>query len=151
MIRRHPQLLNGWIPEQNRGMPMFEKLKLKAKLIKKEIIVIYYALHHPRVSFLPKLIIAFTIGYALSPIDLIPDFIPVLGYLDDLILIPLLIALSVKLIPAEIIKECRDKALHEPLSLKKNLCFAVFFILIWLILLAAIILAVIRSFAGKKA
>lgn len=132
-------------------MRMLEKMRNKARQLKSEITAIYYAFRHPGVAFLPRLIIAFTIAYALSPIDLIPDFIPVLGYLDDLIIIPALITLSLKLIPAGIMAECREKAQHEPLQLKKNWFFAAVFILIWLVLLSAIIWAVVELFAGKKA
>jgi uncharacterized membrane protein YkvA (DUF1232 family) len=94
---------------------------------------VYYAYQHPGVGKLPKFIILFTVGYALSPIDLIPDFIPVLGYLDDLIILPALIALSIKLIPNDVMQECRDKAKTSPLELKKNWVFAFLFILIWII------------------
>ena len=95
---------------------------------------------------LPRIIDIFEIGYAMSPIDLIPDFIPVLGYLDDLIIIPALISLSIKLIPEKIMNESREKALREPVKLKKNLFFALLFILIWLALITAVASAIIRLF-----
>src|SRR4030042_5472226 len=104
-------------------MQIFETLKTKAKILKKEITVIYYAYQHPELSILPKILIIFTLGYALSPIDLIPDFIPVLGYLDDLIILPILITLSIKLIPVEIMTESRIKVENEPLKLKNNWLF----------------------------
>jgi uncharacterized membrane protein YkvA (DUF1232 family) len=122
-------------------MKIFENIKAKAKNLKKEIIVIYYAYQNPETGLLPKVIILFTLGYALSPIDLIPDFIPVLGYLDDLIIIPALIALSIKLIPQKIMDEAREKASKEPLKLRDNWLFAFLFILTWIILAVIMILS----------
>ena len=116
-------------------MKFIETMRGKALSLKKEITALYYAYQNPEVKLLPKLIIIFTIGYALSPIDLIPDFIPVLGYLDDLIIIPALITLSIKLIPKEIMDESREKAIREPLQLKKNWFFALTFIAIWIMLI----------------
>lgn len=127
-------------------MNILENLKAKLKSLKKEIIAIYYAYQNPEVSILPKIIIIFTLGYALSPIDLIPDFIPILGYLDDLVIIPALISLSIKLIPKEIMDESRKKAENEPLKLKENWIFAVIFILIWIALLTAIVFSIVRFF-----
>jgi uncharacterized membrane protein YkvA (DUF1232 family) len=82
-------------------------------------------------------------AYALSPIDLIPDFIPVLGYLDDLFIIPALIALAVRLIPKDIFEEAEAKAAEEAVELKKNWAFAVIFILIWLIIIALVVKAIL--------
>ena len=76
---------------------MFDSLKSKAMRLKREIAALYYAYQNPKLPLLPRLVILFTLGYCLSPIDLIPDFIPVLGYLDDLIILPALITLSLKL------------------------------------------------------
>jgi uncharacterized membrane protein YkvA (DUF1232 family) len=64
----------------------------------------------PRTPWLPKVILGFAVAYLLSPIDLIPDFIPVLGHLDDLILIPALVWLALKTVPKEVITDCREKA-----------------------------------------
>lgn len=122
-------------------MKIIENIKTKAKNLKREIIVIYYAYQNPETGLLPKVLILFTLGYALSPIDLIPDFIPVLGYLDDLIIIPALIALSIKLIPQKIMDEARDKASKEPLRLKDNWFFAFLFILLWITLAVIIVVS----------
>jgi uncharacterized membrane protein YkvA (DUF1232 family) len=89
---------------------VFEKLKLKAKELKKYVSALYLAYKQKDVPLLAKILIFITIAYALSPIDLIPDFIPVLGYLDDLIILPLLITVSIKLIPREIMDECKEQA-----------------------------------------
>lgn len=130
-------------------MKILKALKTKAKSLKKEITVIYYAYQHPELSILPKILIIFTLGYALSPIDLIPDFIPVLGYLDDLIILPILITFSIKLIPEKIISESRIKAEKEPLKVKNNWFFGILFILIWIVLLALIFKSIIKFFINK--
>ncbi|GAK55976.1 hypothetical protein U27_02937 [Candidatus Vecturithrix granuli] len=124
-------------------MGLLATLKTKSKHLKKEITAIYYAYQHPKVSRLPRMIMLFTLGYALSPVDLIPDFIPIFGYLDDLIILPALISLSIKLIPQDILDESRKKAKQEPLQLKKNWFFAVLFMLIWIFLLIAIVSAIV--------
>lgn len=95
-------------------MSFLEKTKSKAKLLKQNITALYYAYKNPGTGILPKAVILITLFLALSPIDLIPDFIPVIGYLDDLIIIPLLLKLSIKLIPEDIMAESRLKAEKEP-------------------------------------
>lgn len=109
---------------------------------------IYYAYQHPKVSRLPRIIILFTLGYALSPIDLIPDCIPILGYVDDLIIIPALMSLSIHLIPQDILEEARKKAEQEPLQLKNNWFFAVIFMLIWILLLTVTLSELYRIFSA---
>ncbi|MFN3410742.1 MAG: YkvA family protein [Exilispira sp.] len=115
------------------------KLKEKAASLKKEITTLYYAYLDKDTPFLPKVIIILTIGYAASPIDLIPDFIPIIGYLDDLFLLPALITLSIKLIPKNIIDKCRKKAEQNQISLRKNWLAATIFIAIWIIILFFIV------------
>ncbi|MGC8764703.1 MAG: YkvA family protein [Brevinematia bacterium] len=119
-------------------MKIIDRLKERSKALKKEIKVIYFAYQNPDLNLLPKIIIVITLGYALSPVDLIPDFIPVLGYLDDLIIIPALIILSLRLIPKDIIKEARARAERENIFLRKNWVAGIIFILIWLSLLGII-------------
>ena len=84
--------------------------KTKSKQLKTEIVALYLASKRPRTPWYAKALAAFIIGYALSPIDLIPDFIPVVGYLDDFIIIPAGIALLIKIIPGDVLEECRAKA-----------------------------------------
>ncbi|RKX83943.1 MAG: hypothetical protein DRP58_07960 [Spirochaetes bacterium] len=120
------------------------QLKQKAKQLKKEILALYYAYQDPKLPILPKILIISTVAYALSPIDLIPDFIPVLGYLDDLIILPLMISLSLKLIPAEIMKASREKAEKNYQRLKPNKLIGAIFIIIWIIVLIVVIKAVIN-------
>ena len=120
------------------------QLKQKAKNLKKEILALYYAYQDPKLPLLPKLIIISTVAYALSPIDLIPDFIPVIGYLDDLIILPLMISLSLKLIPPEIMESSREKAENNTQHLKSNKLIGAIFILIWIIVLIVVVKAVIN-------
>jgi uncharacterized membrane protein YkvA (DUF1232 family) len=88
----------------------FGSWKERVRVLKKETFTLYLACRHPRVPWYAKALALIVVGYALSPIDLIPDFIPVLGYLDDLILIPLGIILVVRLIPDEVLVECRRQS-----------------------------------------
>lgn len=92
----------------------------------------YLAYRDPRVPWYAKAFILVIVGYALSPIDLIPDFIPVLGYLDDLIIIPAGITLALKMIPPEVLEECRQKARSEPLTKREQQIAAVIIVAIWL-------------------
>ena len=85
-------------------------LKERAKSLKILLPAIFLALKKRETPAAAKIMAGITVAYALSPIDLIPDFIPVLGYLDDLIILPLLAALTVKLIPREIMDECKSEA-----------------------------------------
>ncbi len=79
-------------------------------MLKREALVVYLACRHPRTPWYAKLLAACVVAYAFSPVDLVPDFIPVLGHLDDLFLIPLGVALVLKLVPADVIAECRAEA-----------------------------------------
>ena len=91
-------------------MKLVERLKRWAGRLETETYALYLAYRDPRVPWHARLFAALVVGYAFSPIDLIPDPIPVLGYLDDLILVPLGIALAVRMIPADVLAECREKA-----------------------------------------
>lgn len=91
-------------------MSLLIKLKKWADKLKIETYALYLAVGDPRTPRFAKLIVAIVVAYALSPIDLIPDFIPVLGYIDDLILLPLGIALAIKLLPASVLSDCRKNA-----------------------------------------
>ena len=88
-------------------MIWLENLKDRAQILKIETYALYLAARDPRTPWYAKLLVTGVAAYALSPIDLIPDFIPILGYLDDLILVPLGIALAIKLIPRTILEECQ--------------------------------------------
>ena len=85
-------------------------LKERATSIKRDIPAVFLALKSKNTPILAKILAAVTVAYALSPIDLIPDFVPVLGYLDDVLLLPGLIALTLKRIPAEVLEDCRRQS-----------------------------------------
>ena len=111
------------------------KLKLWAKNLKRSIGILMFALKHPECPILAKIIGWFTVIYALSPIDLIPDCIPVLGYLDDLIIVPIGIYLTCKLIPKKVWEEAERKFKEEERSKPpKDWRGAAMVILIWLLI-----------------
>lgn len=89
---------------------MLERLKRRTGELKSETFALYLAVRDPRTPWYARLIVAAIVAYAFSPIDLIPDFVPVLGYLDDLVLIPLGITLAIKMIPGPVLAECRARA-----------------------------------------
>ena len=92
------------------GANRLGRWKTRAKNLKSQLYALYLAYRDPRVPWYAKAFGAMVLAYALSPLDLIPDFIPVLGYLDDIVLIPLGIALAIKMIPGEIMEDCWRKA-----------------------------------------
>jgi len=98
---------------QEKYKSLIKSLKAKVRIIKIESYTLAYAYGHKQTPWYAKLSIIITLGYLLSPIDLIPDFIPILGYLDDLFIVPLLILLSIRLIPNNILEECREKAQEQ--------------------------------------
>lgn len=85
-------------------------LRAWARRIKRDGVTLWFAARHPRTPWYAKALGAFVVAYALSPIDLIPDFIPVLGYVDDVLLLPALIWLAVRLLPADVRQSCRQQA-----------------------------------------
>ena len=116
------------------------KLKSKVNELKYNLSALYLALKRKDTPFLAKIFIIIAVGYSLSPIDLIPDFIPILGYLDDLIIVPFFVFLSIKLIPKEIMDECRTQAKDLWADGKpKKWYYAIPIILIWVIILIAVI------------
>jgi len=119
-------------------------LKEKTKQIKTDIYALYLAYKDPRVPWYAKVFAAVIIGYALSPIDLIPDFIPVLGYLDDLIIIPVGISLVIKMIPKEVLEECRGKAISKPISVKSKWVAAFIIVFIWLLIAYIVLRFILR-------
>ena len=125
-------------------MKRIKYLKEQARKLKSEVTTIYYAYKNPKTRLLPKIIIFITLGYILSPVDLIPDFIPFLGYLDDILIVPTLITLSVKLIPKDIMDESKEKALKEPVRLKDNWLFGLIFISVWILLLTFIVIKILK-------
>ena len=127
-------------------MNRISRLRDKAKSLKVELSAIYLALKDRRTPISAKILIAVTISYALSPIDLIPDFIPVLGLVDDLLIIPLMITLSLKLIPKDVMNECRKKA-ESAMQINKKLGIyaAVLIAAIWILLIISITMLIINQ------
>ena len=115
------------------------KLRQWARRLKRDVLALYLAVRDPRVPWYAKVVAGCVVAYALSPIDLIPDFIPVLGYLDDVILLPLGIALAVRLIPPAIFEENRQQAnqlASRPISRAGAAAIIIFWLLILLIVIA---------------
>ena len=121
------------------------KLKERAKKLKTDIPAVFIALKEKRTPWYAKIIAAVVVVYALSPIDLIPDFSPVLGYVDDIIILPALIAWCVKCIPADVFESCRKRAEGMWSGGKpEKWYYAIPFVLIYLALIALIVLAFIK-------
>ena len=93
---------------------MIQRLRRWAKQLKTEIYALYLAARDPRTPLVARLVAGLVVAYALSPIDLIPDVVPVLGYLDDVILVPLGILLALRLIPSDVMAACRATAASSP-------------------------------------
>jgi len=118
-------------------------LKERANQLKIDIPAVFLCLKSKETPLIAKILAGLTVGYALSPIDLIPDFIPVLGYLDDVIILPALIALTIKFIPKDTLDACREEAKTLWLNGKpKKWYFGIPIILFWLF----IVWLVVRSF-----
>ncbi|MDQ7821572.1 MAG: DUF1232 domain-containing protein [Candidatus Eremiobacteraeota bacterium] len=114
-------------------MGMWDELKKRAKILKCEVMTLSFALGHPRTPWHAKALALVVTAYAFSPIDFIPDFIPIIGLLDDLILLPLGIWAACALIPPEVLEECREKARGAEQEKKPvNLVAAAVIILIWI-------------------
>ncbi len=127
-------------------MKILERWKRRVHQLKAELYAVYLACKDPRVPWYARIFAACVVGYAFSPIDLIPDFIPVLGYLDDLLLVPLGLMLTLKMIPPEVMAECRARA-QEAVKQGKptNWVAAGFIIAVWF-LLAGLGVVVIKNY-----
>jgi uncharacterized membrane protein YkvA (DUF1232 family) len=129
----------------------FQKWHQRARQLKAETYAIYLAYKDPRVAWYARVFAACVVAYAFSPIDLIPDFIPVLGYLDDLLLIPFGIALVIKMIPQNVLAECREKAQLEMRQEKPtNWIAASVIVAIWLLLATVAVVLLLRTFGVSK-
>ncbi|WP_315119882.1 DUF1232 domain-containing protein [uncultured Clostridium sp.] len=114
--------------------------KARAKKLKTDIPAVFIALKKKETPIIAKIFAGIVIGYALSPIDFIPDFIPVIGLLDDVIILPLLIAITVKFIPEEIFSQCRVEAETLWVGGKpKKWYFAIPIVLLWLLIIFLIV------------
>ena len=127
---------------------MLDSLKERASELMRESYALYLAARHPLTPWYAKLFVAGVVAYAFSPIDLIPDFVPVLGYLDDLVLIPLGIAVAIKLVPPEVLAECNARA-HDVAASGRPVrhVAAAMIISIWVLLAALCTLWAYKAFA----
>jgi len=124
---------------------LIEKLKSRAAQLKTDVPAVFIALKRKETPLLAKLLAAAAVAYALSPIDLIPDFIPVIGFLDDALILPGLVALAIRLIPKDVFAECRAEAVNlwdggKP----KKWYYAVPIVSIWLALAGLIVWIIIK-------
>jgi uncharacterized membrane protein YkvA (DUF1232 family) len=120
-------------------------IKEKVKELKSKLSALFLAYKREDTPLVAKIVAAITVVYALSPIDVIPDFIPVLGYLDDIIILPLLIALAVKLIPVNIMDECFEQAKDMWSDGKpKKWRYAIPIFCIWVFIIAIIIYRILN-------
>jgi uncharacterized membrane protein YkvA (DUF1232 family) len=127
---------------------VIERWRRRARRLKREVYALYLAARDPRVPWYARLLVGGVVAYALSPLDLIPDVIPVLGYLDDMVLIPLGIALALRLIPPPVLAECRREAQRVMDEGKPtNWLAAGVIIAIWLALAALVAFALYRLVA----
>lgn len=113
-------------------MSVLASLKAQAKQLKQHTLTVYFAARDPRTPIFVRVLALLVAAYALSPIDLIPDFIPVIGYLDDLLLVPLGLALVVRLTPPEVLESARAQA-QQAASRPVSYAAAAFFVALWLV------------------
>ena len=123
---------------------MLDSLKARARALKREVYAISIAARDPRTPWYAKALIFFVVAYTFSPIDLIPDFIPVLGYLDDLIIVPGGLWLAIRLIPTEVIADARAKAATSEADRSIGRVGAVIIILLWVIALTGVVYLFLR-------
>lgn len=127
-----PRIVKAHRVPTSDGSTMIDKLKTWARNLKRDVFALWIAARDPRVPWSAKAVAGGVAAYALSPIDLIPDFIPVFGYLDDMIIVPLGIILAVKLIPPNLMKEFRHEALSWATKPVSRLGLA-FIVVVWLV------------------
>ena len=128
----------------------YRSLKTWASRLKKSIHALYLASRDNRVPIIAKVIIGSVVAYALSPIDLIPDFIPLIGYLDDLILLPLGIWAAIRLIPEEVWRECQALAVERMSELPPNRSAAIVIAVIWFLAMVGFTLLLWPYIGGVK-
>ncbi|GLC65229.1 hypothetical protein PLESTF_000266000 [Pleodorina starrii] len=128
----------------------YQRLKAAAKALKREVLAVYYSMQDPRTPWLAKVLAFLVLAYALSPLDLIPDFIPVLGILDDLILLPLMIAAAIALLPRGVMEQARRRAAEEPLRLARNWPMAVLIAGLWLACVEWLVYWLVRQYGTPE-
>lgn len=128
-VSKRISFISKWRAQWNRW------LHRSKKRMELRIGILYYVLRSGRIPLKTKLLGSLALGYFLSPIDLIPDFIPILGQLDDAIILPFIIALTLHSLPKELVRDCTRKAIREPVFLSKNWRAGALVVLLWLLIL----------------
>jgi uncharacterized membrane protein YkvA (DUF1232 family) len=132
---------------------VFQRIRQKADGLKADVLAVWFAYRDSRTPWYAKVWLALVAGYAFSPIDLIPDFIPVLGYLDDLILLPLGIFIAIKLVPKDVMDESRIKAndwLEQRRQNPRSLKVTILIILVWIAVLVVLLRYLLKRFLPNK-
>jgi uncharacterized membrane protein YkvA (DUF1232 family) len=124
-------------------MWMIAGLREQASRLKGEVIALYLAMHDPRTPWLARWLAALVVGYAVSPVDLIPDFVPLLSYVDDLVLLPLGIWLVLRLIPDEVMADCRRRAAETEIDPTVKRVGATVTVMLWIVALALLLIAAV--------
>lgn len=129
-----------------------KKIVAWATRVKRDAVALWFAYRHPATPILAKALCIFVVAYALSPIDLIPDFIPILGYVDDALLLPGLIWLAVRLVPADVLDECRrqgDAWLEREGRKPRSYMGAAVIVMIWILFMWWLWVAVLVPWMGR--
>ena len=130
---------------ERKTQPIVARWRVAIQQLKAETLALYFSIRDPRTPWYARLAGSLVLAYAFSPLDLIPDFVPVLGYLDDLILVPLGVWLTLKLIPRQVMADSRTRARAEMAQRRPaNWAAAAIIVLIWIAAIALTALAVIR-------
>jgi uncharacterized membrane protein YkvA (DUF1232 family) len=131
-------------------LTLLANLKRRAATLKADTYALYLVARHPRTPWYAKLLAGAVVAYALSPIDLIPDFIPVLGYLDDLIIVPGGIALAVRLVPDDVLSECRARAAEVAGGrLPVSISTGVIIVAVWVVLAGLCVVWIVQAVSGR--
>jgi uncharacterized membrane protein YkvA (DUF1232 family) len=132
-------------------MPLIAELKRRARELKTEVVALLLAARHPGTPWYAKVFLAAIVAYALSPIDLIPDFIPVLGLVDEIVLLPFAIVLAVKMVPPDVMAECRARASQQGQNGSwMGRVGAAIVVLIWLTLIVLAAMWAHNTFASEQ-
>jgi uncharacterized membrane protein YkvA (DUF1232 family) len=132
LVKRSDPALEYNSGDTNDPRSFVKDLRQRARSLKRETLTLYLAARHPETPWYAKLLVGGIVAYALSPVDLIPDFVPILGYLDDVILLPLGISLAIRMIPPPVLNECRVRAEEAMLNGKqRSRVAAAVIIIIW--------------------
>jgi uncharacterized membrane protein YkvA (DUF1232 family) len=135
-------------PQANRSY--MQRLKAAVRRLKHETLALYYAAHDPRTPWYARVLPVVAVAYALSPLDLIPDFIPVLGLIDDLLILPALLWLAIKALPPQVLEDSRERARREPLLLHRNWPAAIVFFSLWLLSAELLVAWLLDKYASPE-